>query len=128
MQKFIGFLRIIGFLFIIAPVVLTITFEGFVQNPNMEVKYVLIPDLQTLLVFNAVLGLSGGVLLDYRYTWASLAGGFMSAAGVTAVTMLYVSWRDSISNYEILIPLFIGLIPGFWAYRFVLEKVYHEKI
>lgn len=126
MEKFFNFLRIIGAMLLITVSVFSITYMGFMQRPDVEVKYEIIPDFQTLCIFNSVLGLAGGALIDFRRLWASLAGGFMAAAGITALTLLYVSWRSSILNAEILIPLFVGIIPGVVTYNFLREKIYGE--
>ncbi len=127
MENFFIFLRLLGSALFITISVFSITYMGFMQHPEMEIKYELIPDFKTLCIFNAVFGLAGGALMDFQRLWASLAGGFMAAVGITAITLLYVSWRSSILNFEVLIPLFLGIIPGVVTYNFLSEKIYREK-
>ncbi|HWQ81604.1 MAG TPA: hypothetical protein VN514_04985 [Ignavibacteria bacterium] len=103
-------LSIIGFLCFITACVLSITYMGFFNQPDMEIKVVLIPDAGTLWLVNAGFGIIGGILLNYRKFLVTMFSGLMASMAITGVTLLYVSWRESILNIELLIPLAAGVV------------------
>ncbi len=76
----------------------------------MEIKVVLIPDAGTLWLVNAGFGIIGGILLNYRKFLVTMFSGLMASMAITGVTLLYVSWRESILNIELLIPLAAGVV------------------
>ncbi len=122
LEKVLIFIKILGFLFLIAPTVLTVTYCGFMQNPEMEVKVVLIPDLQTLLIYNVVLGILGGLFLEHKRALASIPAGTVFTVSSTIITFIYVSWRNTIFNFEFLFPIFLSAIPAFMALKFLLKR------
>ncbi|MGV8019057.1 MAG: hypothetical protein AB2L26_12885 [Ignavibacteria bacterium] len=101
-------LPILGFLCFVTTCALSLTFMCFFNKPDIEVKVVLIPDAMTLWLVNAVFGILGGVLLQYKKILSALPSGLMAAMVITDSTLLYVSWRSTILNIEMLIPLAAG--------------------
>lgn len=117
-------LAIIGFLCFITTCVLSITYMGFFNKPDIEVKVVLIPDAATLWLVNAGFGIVGGALLHYRRLLTSIPSGLMAAMAITGSTLLYVSWRTTVLNIELLIPLAAGAIA--WGFFFNgLNKLFY---
>ncbi|MCE1165480.1 MAG: hypothetical protein LWX07_08785 [Bacteroidetes bacterium] len=117
-------LAIIGFLCFITTCVLAITYMGFFNDPNIKVKVVLIPDAATLWLVNAGFGIIGGALLQYSRLLTSIPAGLMTAMAITGTSLLYVSWRSSILNIELLIPLAIGAFV--WGFFFNgLSKLFY---
>lgn len=110
MKTFNNILSIIGFLCFITACVLSVTYMGFFNQPNIEVKVVFIPDAGTLWLVNAGLGIIGGILLNYRKFLVTMFSGLMASLAITGVTLLYVSLRESILNIELLIPLAAGTV------------------
>lgn len=127
MKTFDKILAALGFLLLIATCVLAMTYMGFTNQPRMTVKVVLIPNLQILWLVNIGFGLIGGVLINYRRIIASAVSGLISSVVITGSTLLYISFRTTILNYELLIPLFIGAIAGGITYNFIISKFYNDN-
>lgn len=117
----------LGFLLLIATCVLSITYMGFTTHPKTAVKVVLIPNLQILWIVNILFGLIGGVLINYRRIVASAIAGLITTVVITASTILYVSFRSTILNYEMLIPLSVGAVAGSIVYNLIVSKFYKDK-
>ncbi|MFT3795257.1 hypothetical protein [Flavobacterium sp.] len=76
---------------------------------------------------NAALGIVGGALMDYRHPWVSAFSGLVTALAMTGFAFLYLFWRDSIYNYEIVLMIILGSIPGIVLNAFLRDKyVYHR--
>ncbi len=119
-------LAIIGFLCFITPSVLSLTYMGFYNKPNIEIKVVLIPDAATLWLVNAGFGIIGGAMLAYRNFLSAIPSGLMTSMAITGATLLYVSWRTTVLNIEILIPLAVGAFV--WGIFFNgLNKLFYPK-
>lgn len=118
---------IVGCMCLIATCVLAITYMGFYDRPDIEIKVVLIPDALTLWLVNAGFGLIGGILINYKKFLASMVAGVFTAMVITGITLLYVSWRTSIINYELLIPLFIGAISGGAVFNLLDKLIYPNE-
>jgi hypothetical protein len=118
---------IIGCMCIITTCVLAITYMGFYDRPDIEIKVVLIPDAETLWLVNAGFGLIGGILINYKKFLASMISGVLTALVITGITLLYVSWRTTIINYELLIPLFIGAISGGAVFNILDKLIYPNE-
>jgi hypothetical protein len=120
-------LFIIGALCFITVCVLTITYSGFTTQPVAEIKVVLIPDEITLWIINSILGIVGGVLIDYRKFLASVPGGLITSLTITGFTLAYISFRETLISIEILLPLFVGAVIGALAYNFLVRLFYKKK-
>ncbi len=90
------FFAIIGALSFITSCVLVITYSGFTTQPQHEVKVVIIPDLETLWIINAILGIAGGALMNYIKFLAAIPAGLAAVLFMTDFTLFYISFRDSI--------------------------------
>ena len=120
-------LFILGALCFITICVLVITYAGFTTQPKEEIKFVLIPDAQTLWIINILLGIAGGILADYRKFLASAPAGLITSLAITGVTLAYISFRESLLSIELLIPLFIGAVCGAVVYNLLLRLFYNKK-
>lgn len=58
------------------------------------------------------LGILGGILLDVRSPLTAAFAGMVAAIAITGTGLLYLSWRESILNVELIIPLLAGLLTG----------------
>lgn len=120
-------LFIIGGLCFITVCILTITYSGFTTHPQNEIKVVLIPNEKTLWIINSILGLLGGVLVDYRKFLASVPGGLITSLTITGFTLAYISFRETLISIEILLPLFVGAVIGALVYNLLLRLFYNKK-
>lgn len=120
-------LSVIGGLCFITACVLVITYSGFTTQPQYEIKVVLIPDLETLWIINAILGAAGGALLNYKKFLAAVPAGLAAVLFMTDFTLFYISFRDSILNIEILLPLFLAFLVGAGVYKILYRLIYKKK-
>ncbi len=65
---------------------------------------------------NSILGVIGGVLMNYRRILISGLCGLVAAWGITGTTLLYLTWRESIIQLEIALPLLLGILPAIFLY------------
>ena len=75
-------------------------------------------------IIHLVVGFLAGMVFSKRYLLAGITG-LLCAFFITGISVLYFSWRESISSIEILIPL-IGIIPAVKLFDF-LNKKYPAK-
>lgn len=127
MKTFNKILAGLGFLLLIATCVLSMTYMGFTTQPKTAVKVVLIPNIQILWLINIGFGLIGGVLINYKRIFASAVSGLLTTVAITGSTLLYISFRTTILNYEMLVPLSIGAIVGGMTYNFIISKFYNDS-
>lgn len=120
-------LFIIGGVCFIVACVFVIVYSGFTSEPQHEVKVVVIPDLETLWIVNALLGIIGGGLINYKKFLAAVPAGFAASLFMTDFTLFYISFRSSIISYEILIPLFLGSLVGVFVYKLFYRFIYKKK-
>lgn len=120
-------LAIIGGVCFILACVAVIIYSGFTSQPQQEIKVVLIPDLETLWIFNAAMGLLGGALINYKKFLAAIPAGLAASLFMTDFTLFYVSFRSSIYNFEILIPLFLAFLVGVGVYKVFYRLIYKKK-
>lgn len=118
---------IIGALCFITSCVLVITYSGFTTQPQGEIKVVIIPDLETLWIVNAILGAVGAGLINYKKFLAAIPAGLAAVLFMTDFTLFYISFRDSIMSIEILLPLFLAFIVGVIVYRVLYRIIYKKK-
>lgn len=116
---------IIGSLCFLVACVLAMVHCGFMVktgggNPS-AVYPQLLPGYQIWIV-NAALGTIGGALLDYKRMAVAAVSGMVASLSMTGFTMLYLSWRESVANFETLIIIIVGVIPGAWLYSFLKRK------
>lgn len=126
-KPFEKILAIIGALCFITSCVLVIAYSGFTTHPQAEVKVVLIPDLKTLWIVTALLGAAGGALINYKKFLAAVPAGLAASLFMTDFTLFYISFRSSIWNYEILIPLFLAFVVGIVIYRVFYRFIYKKR-
>jgi hypothetical protein len=83
------------------------------------------PLLSTSMVWlvNLACGLVGGLLLYWRRPVVAVVTGLVAAAGITAWSYAYLSWRESIINYEILVLLIVGLLPAVAVHGFLDDRL-----
>jgi hypothetical protein len=127
LNTFNKILAALGFLLLIATCVLSMTYMGFTTHPKTAVKVVLIPNIQILWLVNIGFGLIGGVLINYKRIIASAVSGLITSVVITGSTLLYISFRTTILNYEMLVPLSIGAIAGGMTYNFIISKFYNDS-
>jgi len=120
-------LAVIGALCFITSCVLVITFSGFTTQPQHEVKVVIIPDLEALWIVNAILGVIGGALINYKKFLAAIPSGLAAVLVMTDFTLFYISFRDSIMSFEILLPLFLAFLAGVGVYKILYRLIYKKK-
>lgn len=101
-------------------IMLYLGFEKESTTPSVYSSKIL--DTQQLFLLNGGLGLLGGFLLNFRRPIISAISGLVTSLGITGFTLLYSSWREEIFNFEIIIMLGIGLIPGVMLYNFLNKK------
>ncbi|MBN8570636.1 MAG: hypothetical protein J0M18_13505 [Ignavibacteria bacterium] len=118
---------VIGALCFITSCVLVITYSGFTAQPQGEIKVVLIPDIETLWIINAILGIAGGALLNYKKFLAAIPAGLAAVLFMTDFTLFYISFRDSIMIIEILLPLFLAFLVGAGVYKVLYKLIYKKK-
>lgn len=120
-------LAVIGGLCFITACVLVITYSGFTTQPQHETKVILIPDIETLWIINAILGIAGGTLINYKKFLAAIPAGLAAVLFMTDFTLFYISFRDSILNIEILLPLFLAFLVGAGVYKILYRLIYKKK-
>jgi hypothetical protein len=125
--KFEKFLAVIGALCFITSCVLVITYSGFSTQPQHEIKVVIIPNLETLWIVNAILGTVGGGLINYKKFLAAIPAGLAAVLCMTDFTLFYISFRTSIITLEILLPLFLAFIIGVGVYKIFYRLIYKKK-
>lgn len=126
-NPFEKFFAIIGALCFITSCVLVITYSGFTTQPQHEVKVVIIPNLETLWIINAILGIAGGALINYKKFLAAIPAGLVAVLFMTDFTLFYISFRDSIISIEILLPLFLAFVVGTVVYKVLFRLIYKNK-
>lgn len=123
---FVG-IKLLGLGLLLTTCVFALVYSGFSTHPHVKPKYVLFPDAQTLWFYNLILGAIGGILVDMENTWAAMLAGIVTSVTMTSVTLVYVSWRESVLNIEMLIPIAFGTVAGVAAYQFFMDKFYKKK-
>lgn len=118
---------VIGALCFITSCVLVITYSGFTTQPQNEVKVVIIPDVETLWIINAILGTAGGALINYKKFLAAIPAGLAAVLFMTDFTLFYISFRDSLMSVEILLPLFLAFLVGAGVYKVLYKFIYKKK-
>lgn len=119
-------LFIIGALCFICSPIIALTYQGFLSGNVEEVKFNLIPDAQTLWIASAAFGIAGGALMNYKKFIASVPAGLAASLFMTDFTLFYISFRNSVTNYEILIPLFLGFLVGVGVYKLLFKLIYKD--
>jgi hypothetical protein len=120
-------LIIIGCLCFITAGVFVITHLGFVPSTHHSKTANPFLTTEELWLINAGLGLFGGVLLNFKQPIISALSGLLAGLGITGFGIVYVSWRDSLVNVEMLLVLGIGVLPGVFVYSFLLRKYKARK-
>lgn len=120
-----GVLIIIGALGFICCYVFTMLHLDF-RNQYGEHKQWEFLSTQQLWMINGALGLLGGILLNYKKPIISSISGLATSLGITAFSILYLSWRVQVEHIESIIMLGIGIIPGVFLYKFFSQK-YKKK-
>jgi len=72
------------------------------------------------------LGIAGGALMNYKKFIASVPAGLAASLFMTDFTLFYISFRNSVTNYEILIPLFLGFLVGVGVYKLLFKLIYKD--
>lgn len=120
-------LFLIGALCFICSPILALAYQGFFSGNVEEVKFNLIPDAQTLWIASAAFGIAGGALMNYKKLLASVPAGLAASLFMTDFTLFYISFRNSILNYELLIPYFLGFLVGVGVYKFLYKFIYKKR-
>jgi len=126
-KPFEKFFAIIGALCFITSCVLVITYSGFTTQPQHEIKVVIIPNFETLWIVNAILGAVGAGLINYKKFLAAIPAGLAAVLFMTDFTLFYISFRDSIMSFEILLPLFLAFLIGAGVYKILYNLIYKKK-
>ncbi len=126
-NTFDKFLFIIGTMCFICSSIIALIYQGFFSGNVQQVKFNLIPDAQTLWMASAALGLAGGALMNYKKFLAAIPAGLAASLFMTDFTLFYISFRNSIMNFEILLPLFLGFLVGTGVYKVLYRMVYKKK-
>lgn len=58
------------------------------------------------------LGLVGGILLDFRNPLIAAFSGMAAAVALTGSALLYLGWRDTILQVELIVPMLVALFVG----------------
>lgn len=87
------------------------------------------PSFTTLQLWglNAVLGMVGGALMDYKHPFISGFSGMIVTLGMTAAAFGYLFWRESIYTFEILVMTILGGIPGIFLNAILRDKYVYYK-
>lgn len=75
-----------------------------------------------LWLVSLALGCLGGALIVHRRPVAGGVAGLAAGAGLTGSGLLYFSWRDSMLDVELLVPLLVALAVGKATYRCFGDK------
>jgi hypothetical protein len=126
-SKFEKFLFIIGALCFICSPIIALTYQGFFSGRVEEIKFNLIPDAQTLWLASAGFGILGGAFMNYRKFLASIPAGLAASLFMTDFTLFYISFRNSILNYELLLPYFLGFLVGVGVYKVLYRFIYKKR-
>lgn len=125
MEKII---RGIGFLCFIALPITVMFYLGFRERPEVKDVVILFPDLKTVIIYNTILGLVGGLFLTYfQKPLDAILRSLMVTIFLTSFAYLYMFWRRSIINYEILI-MYLPAIPAMFLYEFLAELIQGKRI
>ena len=127
LNNFEKFLVVLGAFFFLLTFALTFTQTGFQLDRNAVTPIENVFTTTELWIVNISSGTIGGFLLRYKNHLIAAIGGALIAAGITGFTFLYLGFRESIYVAEIFLPLVIGVIPGFYAYKYMC-KAFKRKL
>jgi hypothetical protein len=125
-NNFDKILFIIGGLCFICSPILALTYRGFLSGRVEEIKVDLIPDVQTLWIASAAFGIAGGALMNYKKFLASVPAGLAASLFMTDFTLFYISFRNSILNFELLLPYLLGFLVGVGVYKLLFKLIYKD--
>lgn len=72
-----------------------------------------------LWLLNSVLGIGGGILMNHKKLFISGVSGLVAALGITGFAIWYLSFRETVISYEMLLIMGLGCLPGVLLYRFL---------
>lgn len=114
---------IIGMLCFIVIVVLVIITLGFSMEIHRNINTKNALSLELSLGLSLLLGLVGGVLLDYKHIFISAVLGAICGISLYLTTDLYLKWRDEFLMIEIIVPILIISILGVKLHQIILTKI-----
>ncbi len=122
MTKSEKFFLVLGGIFFCVILVFVLIQEGFQLDSSSNAYPVkkLFTEKELWFV-NIGLGCLGGFLMRPKNHIISALCGIIAGLAITWVSFLYFGWRDSMIKAEIVIPLFVGLVPGAIAYKLVCK-------
>ena len=110
----------IGTICFIAPAMLTIINLGFTIEHDASNGGFMTGTM--LWIVNIILGMIGGLCLGPKKIAAGVLAGGVANAAITGITLLYVSWRDTLYSIEFIIPILLGLLVGWMTFVFLGGK------
>jgi hypothetical protein len=111
----------------IGVLIIATEYAGFNIGGNAASKKQLINDGSLLWILTICFGAAGGLILKPKKFMATIPSGIVSACGVTGSVLLYLSFRKSIYQAELVIPLLIGIFPGMIVYPLFHKLIYKTE-